>query len=143
MLARLYQPTEGEILLEGLALNAWDIDALRRKIGVIFQDFARYQLMVGENIGIGDVDELDQDSLIEDAAEKGMANAFIKDLPEGYQTQLGTWFKNGKDLSGGQWQKIALSRAFMRSKADVLILDEPTAAIDARAEARFSHTFAT
>ena len=140
LLTRLYQPTEGEILLEGLALNAWDIDALRRKIGVIFQDFARYQLMVGENIGIGDVDELDQDSLIEDAAEKGMANAFIKDLPEGYQTQLGTWFKNGKELSGGQWQKIALSRAFMRSKADVLILDEPTAAIDARAEAEiFSH----
>ena len=140
LLTRLYQPTEGEILLEGLALNSWDIDALRRKIGVIFQDFARYQLMVGENIGIGDVDELDQDSLIEDAAEKGMANAFIKDLPEGYQTQLGTWFKNGKELSGGQWQKIALSRAFMRSKADVLILDEPTAAIDARAEAEiFSH----
>ena len=140
LLTRLYQPTEGEILLEGLTLNAWDIDALRRKIGVIFQDFARYQLIVGENIGIGDVDELDQDSLIEDAAEKGMANMFIKDLPEGYQTQLGTWFKNGKELSGGQWQKIALSRAFMRSKADVLILDEPTAAIDALAEAEiFSH----
>jgi len=113
-----------------LALNAWDIDALRRKIGVIFQDFARYQLMVGENIGIGDVDELGQDSLIEEAAEKGMANEFIKDLPEGYQTQLGAWFKNGKELSGGQWQKIALSRAFMRSKADVLILDEPTAGVD-------------
>ena len=140
LLTRLYQPTEGEILLEGLTLNAWDIDTLRRKIGVIFQDFARYQLIVGENIGIGDVDELDQDSLIEDAAEKGMANMFIKDLPEGYQTQLGTWFKNGKELSGGQWQKIALSRAFMRSKADVLILDEPTAAIDALAEAEiFSH----
>lgn len=140
LLTRLYQPVEGEILLEGLPLNAWDIDALRRKIGVIFQDFARYQLMVGENIGIGDVDELDQDSLIEAAAEKGMANVFIKDLPEGYQTQLGTWFKNGKELSGGQWQKVALSRAFMRSKADVLILDEPTASIDAKAEAEiFSH----
>ena len=140
LLTRLYQPTEGEILLEGLALSAWDIDALRRKIGVIFQDFARYQLIVGENIGIGDVDKLDQDSLIEDAAEKGMANVFIKDLPEGFQTQLGTWFKNGKELSGGQWQKIALSRAFMRSEADVLILDEPTAAIDALAEAEiFSH----
>ena len=140
LLTRLYQPVEGEILLEGLPLNAWDIDALRKKIGVIFQDFARYQLMVGENIGIGDVDELDQDSLIKNAAEKGMANLFIKDLPEGYKTQLGTWFKNGKELSGGQWQKIALSRAFMRRKADVLILDEPTAAIDARAEAEiFSH----
>ncbi|MBG09554.1 MAG: ABC transporter permease [Gammaproteobacteria bacterium] len=140
LLTRLYQPSEGEILLEGISLNSWDIDVLRKKIGVIFQDFSRYQLMVGENIGIGDVDELNEESLIEDAAEKGMANDFIKDLPEGYETQLGTWFKNGRELSGGQWQKIALSRAFMRSKAGVLILDEPTAAIDARAEAEiFSH----
>ena len=97
----------------------------------------------GENIGIGDVDELDQDSLIEDAAEKGMANAFIKDLPEGYQTQLGTWFKNGKELSGGQWQKIALSRAFMRSKADVLILDGPQRRLMRGRRPKFSHTFAT
>ncbi len=107
---------------------------------MIFQDFARYQLLVGENIGIGDVDELEQDELIEEAAEKGMADEFVKDLPQGYKTQLGTWFKDGKELSGGQWQKIALSRAFMRSKADILILDEPTAAIDARAEAEiFAH----
>ena len=140
LLTRLYQPSEGAIYLDGLNLNEWDIDTLRKKIGVIFQDFARYQLLVGENIGIGDVEELEQDVLIEEAAEKGMADVFVKDLPQGYNTQLGTWFKDGKELSGGQWQKIALSRAFMRSKADILILDEPTAAIDARAEAEiFSH----
>lgn len=140
LLTRLYQPSEGTIYLEGLDLRDWDIDTLRKKIGVIFQDFARYQLLVGENIGIGDVDELERDELIEEAAEKGMADVFVKDLPQGYKTQLGTWFKDGKELSGGQWQKIALSRAFMRSKADILILDEPTAAIDARAEAEiFSH----
>ena len=97
-------------------------------------------MLVGENIGIGDVDDLGDDGKVTTAAGKGMADVFIKDLPEQYQTQLGTWFKNGKELSGGQWQKIALSRAFMRSKADVLILDEPTAAIDARAEAEiFAH----
>jgi ATP-binding cassette subfamily B protein len=107
---------------------------------VIFQDFARYQLVVGENIGIGDADEMDLESHVEKAAIKGMADKFIKDLPRSYATQLGTWFKDGKELSGGQWQKIALSRAFMRSKADILVLDEPTAAIDARAEAEiFSH----
>ncbi len=140
LLTRLYTPTEGTIYFQGLALDQWQIDALRQRIGVIFQDFARYQMLVGENIGIGDVGELDDEDQIASAASKGMADVFIKDLPEQYQTQLGTWFKNGKELSGGQWQKIALSRAFMRSKADVLILDEPTAAIDARAEAEiFAH----
>lgn len=140
LLTRLYKPTSGKITLEGLDLNDWDINTLRNKIGVIFQDFARYQLLVGENIGIGDVDDLSEEERIEEAARKGMAEEFVKDLPNAYQTQLGTWFKDGKELSGGQWQKIALSRAFMRNKADVLILDEPTAAIDARAEAEiFSH----
>lgn len=140
LLTRLYQPTSGTIYLEGLNLAEWDINTLRQKIGVIFQDFARYQMLVGENIGIGDVEELEEENLIEEAARKGMADEFVKDLPAAYQTQLGTWFKDGKELSGGQWQKIALSRAFMRSKADILILDEPTAAIDARAEAEiFAH----
>ena len=140
LLTRLYKPSEGNIFLEGLNLNDWDIHALRDKIGVIFQDFARYQLLVGENIGIGDVDDLEEEDRIEVAARKGMAEEFVKDLPDAYQTQLGTWFKDGKELSGGQWQKIALSRAFMRNKADILILDEPTAAIDAKAEAEiFSH----
>lgn len=140
LLTRLYTPTEGKIYFQGLELERWQIDALRQRIGVIFQDFARYQMLVGENIGIGDVEELDDEGQIRSAAGKGMADVFIKDLPDQYKTQLGTWFKNGKELSGGQWQKIALSRAFMRSKADVLILDEPTAAIDARAEAEiFAH----
>ena len=140
LLTRLYTPTEGQIFLEGLELNEWDIDALRQKIGVIFQDFARYQLIVGENIGIGDVEAIGEEARVEEAARKGMADVFVKDLPKSYNTQLGTWFKDGKELSGGQWQKIALSRAFMRSKADILILDEPTAAIDARAEAEiFAH----
>lgn len=140
LLTRLYTPTEGRILIDGLELGEWDVDSLRRKIGVIFQDFARYQLIVGENIGIGDVDDIGDEALIAEAARKGMADTFVKDLPLEYNTQLGTWFKDGKELSGGQWQKIALSRAFMRSKADILILDEPTAAIDARAEAEiFAH----
>ena len=140
LLSRLYRPSKGKIYLEGLDLEEWDIEALRKKIGVIFQDFARYQLVVGENIGIGDVDEMDLESNVEKAAIKGMADKFIKNLPRSYATQLGTWFKDGKELSGGQWQKIALSRAFMRNKADILVLDEPTAAIDARAEAEiFSH----
>ena len=140
LLTRLYVPTEGKIFLEGLELSAWDIDTLRQKMAVIFQDFSRYQLIVGENIGIGDVKNIHQDEHVMEAARKGMADVFIKDLPAGYKTQLGTWFKDGKELSGGQWQKIALSRAFMRSQADILILDEPTAAIDAKAEAEiFEH----
>ena len=140
LLTRLYTPSEGKIFLEGLELKDWDIETLRQKIGVIFQDFAKYQLIVGENIGIGDVENIEELPKIEEAARKGMADVFVKDLPSDYQTQLGTWFKDGKELSGGQWQKIALSRAFMRSKADVLILDEPTAAIDAKAEAEiFAH----
>jgi len=140
LLTRLYVPTEGKIFLEGLELSGWDIGTLRQKIGVIFQDFSRYQLVVGENIGIGDVKNIHQDDHVADAARKGMADVFIRDLPAGYKTQLGNWFKDGKELSGGQWQKIALSRAFMRNQADILILDEPTAAIDAKAEAEiFEH----
>lgn len=140
LLTRLYSPTEGRILLEGLELKEWDIETLRQKIGVIFQDFARYQLLVGENIGIGDVENIANRDQIADAADKGLAADFIEKMPTDYDTQLGTWFKDGKELSGGQWQKIALARAFMRSQADILILDEPTAAIDAKAEAElFAH----
>ena len=140
LLTRLYTPTEGNIFLEGLNIKDWDIHKLRAKVGVIFQDFARYQLLVGENIGIGDVDNINEQDLVSEAAGKGMADSFIQDMPDSYDTQLGTWFNQGKELSGGQWQKIALSRAFMRSQADILILDEPTASIDARAEAEiFSH----
>jgi len=140
LLTRLYTPTGGRILYQGLDLQEWDINALREKLGVIFQDFARYQLKVGENIGVGDKEFINDRPLIEEAAEKGLAAEFIKHMPAQYDTQLGTWFRDGQDLSGGQWQKIALGRAFMRSRAEVLILDEPTAAIDARAEADiFAH----
>lgn len=140
LLTRLYTPTQGRILLEGLDLQEWDIETLRYKIGVIFQDFSRYQLKVGDNIGIGDVDNMGEQEQIEGAAKDGLAAEFIQNMPESYETQLGTWFKGGKELSGGQWQKVALARAFMRTHADVLILDEPTAAIDAKAEAEiFEH----
>ena len=140
LLTRLYQPTSGRIVLEGLDLNEWDEATLRRRIGVIFQDFVRFQLLVGENVGAGDVREFEDRGRWKDAADKGMATPFIKELPREFETQLGKWFKDGRELSGGQWQKIALSRAFMRSEADILVLDEPTAAMDAAAEAQvFAH----
>jgi ATP-binding cassette subfamily B protein len=140
LLTRLYYPDKGRILLDGMDLKEWDEDALRQRIGVIFQDFSRYQFLVGENIGAGDVRHFDDEQRWKSAADKGMADVFIEDLPAGYDTQLGKWFKDGQELSGGQWQKIALSRAFMRTNADILVLDEPTAAMDAGAEARiFEH----
>ncbi|MDT8318887.1 MAG: ABC transporter ATP-binding protein [Xanthomonadales bacterium] len=140
LLTRLYHPDEGRILLDGLDLREWDEDILRQRIGVIFQDFSRYQFMVGENIGVGDVRFFEEEERWRVAAGKGMADALIESLPAGYDTQLGKWFKDGQELSGGQWQKIALSRAFMRSEADILVLDEPTAAMDAAAEAQiFEH----
>ena len=140
LITRLYEPTEGTIRLDGLELPEWDIEALRRRVGVIFQDFGRYQFSVGENIGAGDVRHIEDSERWSDAAEAGMAAPFIEDLPEGYSTQLGRWFKGGRELSGGQWQKVALSRAFMRSDADILVLDEPTAAMDAASEASiFEH----
>ena len=135
LLTKLYDPTEGQILLDGLDLEQWDVEALRQRIGVIFQDFGRYQFSVGENIGAGDVRHIDDAERWKTAATSGMAAPFIEDMPEGYETQLGRWFKGGRELSGGQWQKIALSRAFMRSDADILVLDEPTAAMDAASEA--------
>jgi ABC-type multidrug transport system fused ATPase/permease subunit len=134
LLTRLYVPTHGRILLDGIDLNDWDIDVLRKRIGVIFQNFVQYQFTVGENVGVGDVESFDNQQEWEIAAEKGMAKPFIEHMPQRFGTQLGKWFKGGQELSGGQWQKIALSRAFMRSQADILILDEPTAAMDAEAE---------
>jgi ATP-binding cassette subfamily B protein len=140
LLTRLYDPTSGRILLDGLDLQQWDVETLRRRIGVIFQDFGRYQFSVGENIGAGDVRHIDDTERWKRAAKTGMAASFIDDMPDGYATQLGRWFKGGRELSGGQWQKIALSRAFMRSDADILVLDEPTAAMDASSEAAvFNH----
>ena len=140
LLTRLYEPTEGRILLDGLDLQEWDVDALRQRVGVIFQDFGRYQFSVGENIGAGDVRYIDDKERWKAAATTGLAAPFIEEMQDGYETQLGRWFKGGRELSGGQWQKIALSRAFMRSDADILVLDEPTAAMDASSEAEvFDH----
>jgi len=140
LLTRLYAPSAGRILLDGRDLREWDEVVLRERIGVIFQDFARYQMLVGENVGAGDERYFEDESRWREAAAKGRASEFIDSLPGGYRTQLGKWFKDGRELSGGQWQKIALSRAFMRSRADILVLDEPTAAMDAQAEAEvFEH----
>ena len=134
LLTRLYSPSSGTITLDGLSLEHWDPSALRRRIGVIFQDFARYQLVVGENIGAGDERAFDDETRWHEAAEKGLAAPFIEELPDRYHTQLGRWFSGGRELSIGQWQKIALARAFMRKQADILVLDEPTASMDAEAE---------
>ncbi|OJA06980.1 ABC transporter ATP-binding protein [Halomonas sp. QHL1] len=141
LLTRLYHPTQGRILLDGSDLRDWSTQALRERTGVIFQDFVRYQLQVGENLGVGDTHAFDDEQRWQQAARHGMADEFISRMASGYQTQLGRWFKNGQELSGGQWQKIALSRAYMRENADILVLDEPTAAMDAAAEAEIFTRF--
>ncbi|GAB4377522.1 MAG: ABC transporter ATP-binding protein [Elainellaceae cyanobacterium] len=134
LLTRLYAPDQGRILLDGRNLQDWDIEVLQRRIGVIFQNFVRYQFTVGENVGVGDVERFTDETQWELAAEKATAQPFIAEMPEAFHTRLGRWFRGGRELSGGQWQKIALSRAFMRSGADILVLDEPTSAVDAEAE---------
>ncbi len=133
LLARLYDPDEGRILLDGRDLRDYDLDDLRANIGVIFQDFVRYHLTAAENIGVGLVDHMYDLPRIRDAARRAMADDVIEGLPNGYDQLVGRRFKTGVDLSGGQWQKIAIARAYMRD-AQVMILDEPTAALDARAE---------
>jgi len=144
LIAGLYEIDQGDIVFDGTSLTEWDSRALQDRIGVIFQDFSRYQWRVGHNIGAGDIQGFNDATRWEDAAVKGLADAFIRDLPSGYETQLGRWFQDGRELSGGQWQKIALARAFMRQRADILILDEPTSAMDAKAEAEvFEHLQAT
>ena len=134
LLANLYQPTEGRVLLDGRDLRAWEETALRRRIGVIFQDFNQYQLALRENVAFGSVQHLDDAERVGRAVEQGGARELVAGLASGLDTQLGRWFSSGVELSGGQWQKVALSRAFMRDEADILILDEPTAALDAEAE---------
>lgn len=133
LLARLYDPDEGRILLDGQDLRDYDLDDLRANMGVIFQDFVRYNLTAGENIGVGQVDALGDQARIQQAAQRGNAESVIDGLALGYEQVIGRRFKQGVDLSGGQWQKIAIARAYMR-QAQVMILDEPTAALDARAE---------
>ncbi|MGK3977078.1 ABC transporter ATP-binding protein [Sorangium sp. So ce118] len=134
LLTRLYEPTEGRILLDGKDLRAWDLDALRRRVGVVFQDFNQYQLTLRENVGLGSLEHLADEPRIGRAVSEGGADEVVTAVPGGLDAQLGRWFKDGVELSGGQWQKIALARAFMREQADILVLDEPTAALDAEAE---------
>jgi ATP-binding cassette subfamily B protein len=133
LLARLYDPGEGIILLDGADLRDYDVDDLRKEIGVIFQDYMRYDMLVHENIGFGRIEALDDQSRIEHAAQKSLAAGLISQFAKGYQQMLGRRFEGGLDLSAGQWQKVALARAYVRD-AQVLILDEPTASLDARAE---------
>ncbi len=133
LLMRLYEPTEGEILYGGIDLRDFDVKDLRRRFGAVFQDFVRYQFSAGENIGLGDVTRLTDPRVVKRAAEDGGAAELIDGLPDKFDTVLGGWFEKGHELSGGQWQKLAIARAFMRD-AQILVLDEPTASIDAEAE---------
>jgi ATP-binding cassette, subfamily B, bacterial len=133
LLARLYDPDEGRILLDGHDLKAYDLSELRANLGVIFQDFVRYHLTAAENIAVGQIEARDDRARIRQAAEQSLADEVIRNLPGGYDQMIGKRFKGGVDLSGGEWQKVAIARAYMRD-AQVLILDEPTASLDARAE---------
>ncbi len=134
MLLRLYEPTEGSILYGGVDLRDMEVEDLRSRFGAVFQDFVRYQFSVAENIGLGHVPALGDRDRIARAADLGGATSVISALPQQYDTMLGGWFEKGQELSAGQWQKLAVARAFMRDDAEVLILDEPTASIDAEAE---------
>jgi ATP-binding cassette, subfamily B, bacterial len=140
LLTRLYDPAEGQILLDGVDLREYDPASLRRQIGVIFQDFVRYHMSASENIGFGQIEAAADQPRIEGAAVKSGADQVISKLPDRYQTTLGRWFSKGRDLSGGEWQKVALARAFMRD-CELLVLDEPTAALDAENELRVFQQF--
>ncbi len=133
LLARLYEPTEGRILMDGVDLREYGLKELRAAIGIIFQDYVRFQMKASENIAIGQIDAVADMELIESASQKSLAHPVVEELPHQYEQILGKRFADGVELSGGQWQKVALARAYMR-EAQLLILDEPTAALDARAE---------
>jgi ATP-binding cassette subfamily B protein len=141
LLARLYDPTEGRVLLDGIDLKEYQIEDLRLNLGIIFQDYLRYQMTFSQNIAVGNISEIDNKSLIQKAARESLADALAARLPNKYEQWLGRRFNDGIELSGGEWQKVALARAYMKS-AQVLILDEPTAALDARAEYEVFQRFA-
>jgi ATP-binding cassette, subfamily B, bacterial len=141
LITRLYDPSEGQILLDGIDLRDYDLEDLHREMGVIFQDFMRYEMTAAENIAVGRVEELKNPELLRIAAHKSMADATIERLPKGYDQMLGRRFEQGVDISGGEWQKVALARAYLRN-AQILILDEPTAALDARSEFEVFQRFA-
>ena len=143
LLCRLYDPSEGRILLDGVDLKLWQSEALRQRMSVIFQDFNQYHFTFSENVGVGAVDHISDEPRIKRAVSSGGAEEVLSDLAQGLQTPLGRWFNDGVELSGGQWQKIGLSRAFMREEADILVLDEPTAALDAEAEHKVFERFRT
>jgi ATP-binding cassette subfamily B protein len=140
LITRLYDPTEGQILLDGVDLREYRLDDLYREMGVIFQDFMRYELTARENVAVGRIAELANTELLMDAAQKSRADEVIARLPASYEQMLGRRFEGGVDLSGGEWQKLALARAYLRD-AQLLILDEPTAALDARSEFEVFHRF--
>jgi ATP-binding cassette subfamily B protein len=141
LITRLYDPTEGRILLDGVDLREYDPAELRRQVGVIFQDYLRYQMTMAQNIAVGNIDRQSDRELIEAAARQSLAHALAERLPARYDQELGRRFRSGVELSGGEWQKVALARAYMRD-AQLLILDEPTAALDARAEYEVFQRFA-
>jgi len=143
LLTRLYDATEGRILLDGRDLRDWERDKLEARLAVIFQDYNEYQLDVKENVGVGDVAHLDDETRVRRAVDRGGAEAVVESLPDKLGTKLGKWAHDGVELSGGQWQKIALARAFMREGADILVLDEPTAALDAESEHAVFERFRT
>jgi ATP-binding cassette subfamily B protein len=140
LLTRLYDPSEGRILLDGVDLREYDIDDLQSQIGVIFQDFVRYELTARQNIAVGRL-EMARNSAVQEAARKSLADQVVRRLPNGYEQLLGRRFEGGVDLSGGEWQKVALARAYLR-EAQLLILDEPTASLDARSEYEVFQRFA-
>ncbi len=141
LLCRLYDPTEGQILLDGVDLREYDLGDLYKEIGVIFQDYMRYEMTARENIAVGRIEEVDNLDLLKESAHKSMANEVVAKLASGYDQMLGRRFEQGVDLSGGEWQKVALARAYLRD-AQLLILDEPTSALDARSEYEVFQRFA-
>jgi ATP-binding cassette subfamily B protein len=141
LITRLYDPSEGEILLDGIDLREYSLEDLYREIGVIFQDFMRYEMTARENIAVGRIEQLNETDHIMNAAQKSLADEVIAKLGGGYDQMLGRRFESGVDLSGGEWQKLALARAYLRD-AQLLILDEPTAALDARSEFEVFERFA-
>jgi ATP-binding cassette subfamily B protein len=141
LLTRLYDPAEGQVLLDGVDLREYNLEDLYREIGVIFQDYMRYEMTARENIAVGKIEQIGNLELLHQSAEKSMANEVVEKLPSGYEQMLGRRFEGGVDLSGGEWQKVALARAYLRD-AQVLILDEPTSALDARSEYEVFQRFA-
>jgi ATP-binding cassette subfamily B protein len=141
LLTRLYDPAEGQILLDGIDLREYSIEDLYREIGVIFQDFMRYEMTARENIAVGRIERINDLELLQQSAHKSMASDVVAKLGSGYEQMLGRRFDGGVDLSGGEWQKVALARAYLRD-AQVLVLDEPTSALDARSEYEVFQRFA-